>query len=86
MQRLSQFLHRLAEWLSSTPPPAPPELLPEDPALWRVRALVKEQETMDGPSGEYKRHQVYAKLLKEFPERRRRDLAYLIEVAIQEWA
>ena len=80
MRRLSRFLHRLAEWLSPTPPPEP---IPDDPALPRVRVLVRQQETAGGPSGEYKRHQVYAKLLKEFPTRRKRELANLIEMAMQ---
>lgn len=34
-------------------------------------------------SGEHKRHVVYARLMKEYPEVPKRDLAYLIELAIQ---
>ena len=80
---LANLLRQLANWL--VPPiPEPPPV--EDPALWRVRELVSAQESAGGPSGEYKRHQVYARLLKEFPERRKRDLAYLIELVIREWS
>lgn len=37
-----------------------------------------------GTSGEYKRHAVYAKMIRAFPDTRRRDLALAIEQAVQE--
>ena len=33
-------------------------------------------------SGEYKRHQVYARLIKEFPSTKHRHLALAIEIAL----
>jgi hypothetical protein len=38
----------------------------------------------EGTSGDYKRHLVLARLQKQFPEARTRELALDIEVAIQE--
>lgn len=35
-------------------------------------------------SGEAKRHQVYARLIKQFPEARKKDLALAIELAVQD--
>lgn len=37
-------------------------------------------------TGEWKRHWVYAKLIKEFPDTDRRDLALAIEVALRKWS
>lgn len=49
--------------------------------LVRVRAKALMQEINDKSlSGEWKRHQVYAQLLKEFPHRSRKSIAYTIEV------
>ena len=36
-------------------------------------------------TGEWKRHWVYAKLIKEFPDIEKRDLALAIEVALRRW-
>jgi hypothetical protein len=67
---LIRQLTRLLAWLN--PPP-------DDSALMaRVKVLVANAEKM-AASGEYKRHAVYARLLKEFPESRKRDLALAIE-------
>lgn len=49
----------------------------------RARELVTEADTVADVSGEWKRHQVYAKLLKEFPGNRKRDLGLAIENALQ---
>ena len=43
--------------------------------------LIKEVDVLDA-SGEYKRHVVYAKLIKKFPKFARRSLALAIEVAV----
>ena len=53
-----------------------------DPLLLQyTERLVREAEALPG-SGEYKRHQVYAKLIKQFPRRKRSQLALAIEVVI----
>ena len=54
--------------------------------LPRVRELVAEQQRMDPhiQAGERKRHQVYARLIKEFPYTRWKDLAFAIELAHRE--
>lgn len=44
----------------------------------RVEELKKDM------SGEYKRHQVYAKLIKRFPDEPRRDIGLAIELAVRE--
>lgn len=52
-----------------------------DPLLLeRARALIQEIDAVDG-SGEYKRHQVYARLLKQYPYHKKSRLALAIEVA-----
>lgn len=52
-----------------------------DPVLLeRVAELVAHADQVDG-SGEYKRHQVYARLIKEYPATPRSTLALAIEVA-----
>lgn len=71
------------------PPPAPPTA--PDPSLvsWslppellaRAKALTDEVETAEA-SGEYKRHQVYARLIKEFPSTPRRALSKAIEAVL----
>ena len=45
------------------------------------------KKAIEGPwaaehSGEYKRHQVYAKLIKQFPEAPKRHVALAIEIAV----
>lgn len=49
----------------------------------RTIELVKAQDHPTA-SGEYKRHQVFARLIKEFPAAKHRDLGLEIELAIQE--
>ena len=65
-----RILHRLLAWL-------------EDDALTkRAGALTRAIDTMN-VSGEYKRHHVYAQLLKEFPQTRKRDVGLAIEKSLQ---
>ena len=53
-----------------------------DPVLLaRAKELVGTFYDIEG-SGEYKRHQVYAKLIKEFPTYQHRNIALAIEIAI----
>ena len=80
-QRVSLWLHRLANWIW-TPPPR----TVENPVLARALVLVESVHQCADPaaSGEYKRHTVYARLLKEFPDTRRRDVSLLLEAAVQQ--
>ena len=57
--------------------------LVDRPLLDRAVALTKEAADQAEVTGEWKRHQVYARLLDEFPETRKRDLAYAIELALR---
>lgn len=52
----------------------------------RVRELVGEQQRLDPhiQAGERKRHQVYSRLIKEFPFTKWKDLALAIELAHRE--
>lgn len=57
----------------------------EDPAFPRAKQLVTWADAQyTGIRGERKRNQVINKLATEFPDRRLRDLSYLIEKALQE--
>jgi len=69
------------------PPPVAPVALVVDrgPLFDRARVLIAAVEPIH-LSGEARRHQVYARLIKEFPAERRRDLAFLIEQVLQESA
>lgn len=50
----------------------------------RARELCSEAEQKyPGTSGELKRHQVYARLIKEFPSTNKRDLGLSIELALR---
>ena len=63
-----------------------PPVAPVTPVLTvldqRVTGLVTQISTL-AASGEYKRHQVYALLIKEFPHVPHRDLGLAIEQAVQ---
>jgi hypothetical protein len=54
----------------------------DSPLLARARDLTGEAESLNA-SGEYKRHGVYARLLKEFPGESKRACAMAIEEALQ---
>ena len=74
-QRLAVWLRRIAMALDV------PVL---DPLKARALALVEkaDREMEIGTGGEYKRHVVYAKLLKEFPNRRASECSLAIELAV----
>jgi hypothetical protein len=56
---------------------------PENPLLDRARILVQEQnQRWPDRDGEAKRHQCYARLVKEFPTRAKREIARAIEDAL----
>lgn len=57
--------------------------LPSGPEVNRARELTEEFDSSPN-SGEWKRHQVYARLIKEFPAVSRRKLGWLIEAVLQE--
>jgi len=84
--RFALWLARLAGWV-------PPQGLPFDvpaPLEARARVLVAEQteryaglsEYKWSVSGESRRHQVYARLVKEFPDVRRRVISLAIELSL----
>lgn len=76
---LAWYLRAAAERLDP-PPPDRHELLD-----LRVRELIDEQDARwPDRDGEGKRHQVYARLIKDFPDARKRDLSLAIESVIQE--
>ena len=80
-----------AEGFSARPRPivlAPVEAVEpaqDSPLLARARVLTADMDATCAPgtSGEFKRHSVYARLLKEFPAERKRDVALAIEQALQ---
>ena len=54
-----------------------------NPYTERAKQLCREQQQgWPERSGEGKRHQVYARLLKEFPSANKRDIAIAIEMAL----
>jgi hypothetical protein len=83
MRLLAQWLRRLADWCD---PPPPRAVLP-GAFFDRVRVLVKEAEMRLGAGfGDAKRRDVYARLMKDFPETPKREIALAIEQVVQEAA
>lgn len=80
---IADWCRQVADWFAPLPPPPPLAPPPVSPYWQLTRTLVLEAEKL-GASGEYKRHQVYSKLQKAFPEALKRDLAYEIEQVIQD--
>ena len=66
-----RWLRRLVAWLDPTPIPV------EQRALVLVTAA-----NLSVGSGEYKRHHVYARLIKEFPDVPHNQLGLAIETAV----
>lgn len=86
MTRLRSLLVSLGLWIASlggwTLTECPRAHLDVPAALRaRIEALTGLQE-IPGLSGEAKRHQVYARLIKDFPEIPRKALALAIEVIL----
>lgn len=76
--QLAVWLHALATWIA----PAPVAVF-RDPIVELARRLCALQEAnWPERSGESKRHQVYAQLLKDFPSASRRDISRAIEDAL----
>lgn len=77
---IAAWLRRLADWLD---PPVKPYV--PDPYRDITTALIAEAEARFGAGfGEAKRRDVYAALMKRFPQAKKRDLAYAIERVLQE--
>ena len=55
-----------------------------NPLKDRALELIIAVDSFQDTSGEYKRHKVYAQLIKEFPAVTHRDLGFLIELILQE--
>lgn len=78
---LIRVLRALLTWLE--PAVEASETRADDAVLAVARLLVQAQQSRDA-SGENKRHQVYAALIKTFPDARKRDLGFAIERVLQE--
>ncbi len=74
------MLRRFAAWLD--PLGGTVLVVPHDALYEATRVLVSGIDTRT-ESAEWKRHQVYAALLKEFKERQPRDIALAIEAAVR---
>ena len=93
MKSIGQWLIRIGTVLAGVEPPAEPApvsavwehvptaLWPTEEMLHRAKALSAAQET-PGLSGEYKRHQVFAQMLKEYPSVKRRTISLAIELGL----
>ena len=74
------WLARLGGWIA---PPCTRAHLDVPPTLaGRIMELALEQHASPTSSGEAKRHQVYARLLKDFPNMPHRQVALAIEVVL----
>lgn len=79
--RVVRWLRACAAWVEGDAAAMRVLYVPVDAVLQRAAVLCDEQADRD-VSGESKRHQVYARLLKEFPTRNRRAIALAIEAAL----
>ena len=78
---LGLWLAGLGGW---TPPICERAHAPDTPLLISARIWTAwAEETFPDTSGEHKRHQVYARLLRIYPDARRRDVALAIELALR---
>lgn len=70
-----------------TCPPLPTNILVISTDIFKIlpaiSILIEEQETFENVSGEWKRHQVYAKAIKHYPDMQESELALAIEIGIQ---
>ena len=62
-------------------------LVQVDRVVWEIlpaaRIVTQKWGKKEGLSGEAKRHQAYARLIKEFPEAKHQDIAFAIELAVR---
>lgn len=82
-QRLIQACLWMAKQLGWQEPAAPVSPLFDPVLLAATQQAVDEAERTDA-GGEYKRHQVYARLLKRFPALPHWEVAYTIESVIRD--
>ena len=70
-------------------PPIPDNVLiiPEyiEDILPAALEIIMALEKVPDVSGEWKRHQCFAKLIKKYPDIRKRDLALAIEIVVQQY-
>lgn len=80
-QRLGLWMIRVGRRLAKI---KTPEIVwPDEAIVSRAQALTAEWHQPDF-SGEYKRHQVLARLIKDYPDVSRRTLAMAIELGLPE--
>lgn len=73
------LLRRILFWLDPPPPPPAP-----DSALPLTRELIAQAAKFaEGTAPDYKRAWVFKHLVKAFPDRRQRELGWLIEEVIR---
>ena len=70
----------MAEWLGWTPPTF--ERVPSIAPAYIARAGELTSTVNPALGGEAKRHQVYARLIKDFPDAPKRELSLAIELAL----
>ena len=74
-EEMNRAISEKAKWATKA------QVWPSDTVVERARVLAAEVD-LPGFSGEYKRHQVLAKLIKEYPGEPKRALAMAIELAL----
>ena len=81
---LVRVLTALLYWLDLPTPPPPPPVVALNKLDVAADLWVRQADNLPGnPDGEFKRHWVYSRLLKHFPDRQKRDVALAIELALQ---
>ena len=81
-RRIARFLCWIAHWIDVMPAEAP-RVWVSNALFDLTRQLTDQVEQLDA-SGEFKRHTVYAALIKAFPDARKKDLSLAIEQVLQE--
>ena len=58
-------------------------IVPDDILIeYAAKECADAEATFKEQSGEYKRHQVYSKLIKKFPEHSKRDISMAVEMGL----
>ena len=90
---MKRLITRIATWVLRRWNAVPVEIVLRDhPAVALVQPYLEAAATLctkvqvEAPeaAGEWKRHQVYARLLKQFPVASHRDLALALELSVRE--
>lgn len=87
IQRFLLWCLQLTGWKAKEPEPMKLEnvyQIPEHivPVIATARVHIENCKSWDA-SGEAKRHRVYAQLIKDFPQAEHKDLAFAIELVMQ---